>query len=249
MTTQKWTEDRVATLESVVGGARPVQPDTVEAAAQALETTVRSVAAKLRKLGYEVASMAKTHQSAFSADESQALQDFMNQYPNRFTYAEIAQNFADGKFNAKQVQGKILSLELTKLVKPTEKPEAQRTYTPEEEDKFIGMVVAGAFVEDIAEALNKPTNSIRGKALSLLRAGQIDKIPAQRESHAKNQEDALEALGDITEMTVAEIAEAINKTERGVKTSLTRRGLVAKDYDGAAKKAKAAEKAAEKAAA
>lgn len=244
MTTPKWTEERVAQLQSLVGGASPVQPDTVESAAQALETTARSVAAKLRKLGYEVASMAKVHTSAFTEAEAQALRDFVNSYPNQYTYSEIAQNFGDGKFTSKQVQGKILSLELTKLVKPTEKAEAVRTYTEAEEDQFVSMVVAGAFVEDIAAALNKSANSVRGKALSLLRSGQITKIPAQRESHAKNQEDALEALGDISEMTVAEIAQAIGKTERGVKTSLTRRGLVAKDYDGEAKKAKAAEKAA-----
>jgi hypothetical protein len=244
MTTQKWTDERTAQLQALVGNARPVQPETVEAAAQELDTTARSVAAKLRKIGYEVASMAKTHQSAFSDTESQALRDFMNSYPNQYTYTEIAQNFADGKFNAKQVQGKILSLEMTKLVKPAEKVEVVRTYTEAEEDQFVGMVVAGAFVEDIAEALNKSANSVRGKALSLLRSGQIEKIPAQRESHAKTQEDALEALGDISGMTVAEIAAAISKTERGVKTSLTRRGLVCKDYDGAQKKAKAAEKAA-----
>jgi hypothetical protein len=244
MTTQKWTDERTAQLQALVGNARPVQPDTVEAAAQELDTTARSVAAKLRKLGYEVASMAKTHQSAFSDDESQALRDFMNTYPNRFTYTEIAQNFVDGKFNAKQVQGKILSLEMTKLVKPTEKAEAVRTYTEAEEVKFVELVTSGAFVEDIAEALGKSANSVRCKALSLLRSGQIEKIPAQRESHAKTQEDALEALGDISELTVEEIAKAINKTERGVKTSLTRRGLVCKNYDGAQKKAKAAEKAA-----
>jgi hypothetical protein len=42
-------------------------------------------------------------------------------------------------------------------------------------------------------------------------------------------------------MTVVEIAEAIEKTPRGVKTMLTRRGLAAADYDGAAKRDKAAE--------
>jgi hypothetical protein len=41
-------------------------------------------------------------------------------------------------------------------------------------------------------------------------------------------------------MSVAQIAEKIGKTERGVKTMLTRRGLKAADYDGAAKKEKAA---------
>ena len=41
-------------------------------------------------------------------------------------------------------------------------------------------------------------------------------------------------------MTVAEIAEAIEKTERGVKTMLTRRGIDCADYKGAERKAKAA---------
>ena len=54
------------------------------------------------------------------------------------------------------------------------------------------------------------------------------------------KEDPLADLGDVSEMTVDTIAEAIGKTPRGVKTMLTRRGLVAADYDGAAKQAKAA---------
>ncbi len=38
---------------------------------------------------------------------------------------------------------------------------------------------------------------------------------------------------------IPSIAESIGKTPRGVKTMLTRRGLTAADYDGAAKSAKA----------
>ena len=50
----------------------------------------------------------------------------------------------------------------------------------------------------------------------------------------------VDALGtDIALMTVAEIATKIDKTERGVRTLLTRRGIAVKDYDGQAKKAKA----------
>jgi hypothetical protein len=41
-------------------------------------------------------------------------------------------------------------------------------------------------------------------------------------------------------MTVAEIAQAIEKTDRGVKTMLTKRGIKVADYDGAARKEKAA---------
>ena len=57
--------------------------------------------------------------------------------------------------------------------------------------------------------------------------------------------DPVADLGDsIATMTVAEIAVAVDKTERGLKTLLTRRGIKVADYDGAAKKAKAEAKAA-----
>ena len=127
-------------------------------------------------------------------------------------------------------------MELTGHVKPTEKPASVRTYSPDEEATFLGMVADGAFVEDIADALNRPINSIRGKALSFLRTGEINAIPKQRESNAASKVDALSELGDISGMTVTEIADEIGKTERGVKTMLTRRGLTAADYDGAARK-------------
>lgn len=244
MTTAKWTDERTQELQAIVGDETPVTTSTVESAAQTLETTTRSVAAKLRKLGYEVASMAKAHTSAFSPEEAEALKVFVSRSANQFTYAEIAQNFADGKFTAKQVQGKILSLELTGLVKPAEKTEVARTYTEQEEAAFVQLVAAGKFVEEIAEKLGKSINSVRGKALSLLKSGNIEKIPAMKESHAKEKEDVLEALGDVANMTIAQIAEATGKTERGIKTTLTRRGIDCADYKGAEKKAKAAAKAA-----
>ena len=124
-------------------------------------------------------------------------------------------------------------------VKPTEKPASVRTYNPDEEAIFLKLVSEGAFVEDIATALNRPINSIRGKALSFLRTGEIDKIPSQKESTAASKVDALTALGDISGHTVDQIADEIGKTVRGVKTMLTRRGLACADYDGAARKEKA----------
>ena len=102
------------------------------------------------------------------------------------------------------------------------------------------MVNSGSFVEAIAVKLDRTVNSIRGKALSLLRSGEIDAIPRQEHTKGSAKEDPLADLGDVTEMTVESIAETIGKTARGVKTMLTRRGLTASDYDGAAKKEKAA---------
>jgi hypothetical protein len=184
--------------------------------------------------------MAKEKVSAFSEDETTELISFVNSNAGKYTYKEIAEAFAGGKFNAKQIQGKVLALELTGAVKATEKVEVQRTYTEEEEAKFISMAEGGKFIEEIADALGKSLSSARGKALSLLRSGAITKIPAQKESHAKDVVDAVETLGKaLAGMTVAEIAKAVDKTERGIKTLLTRRGIDCADYKGAEKKAKA----------
>jgi hypothetical protein len=242
---KKWNDDAVASLLSIVGNENPVSVATVEEAAETLGFTTRSIAAKLRQMDHDVASMAKEKTTAFTDDETDQLADFVENNVGRYTYKEIAEQFAGGKFTAKQIQGKLLALELTGAVKPAEKVEIARTYTEAEEATFIQMAERGAYIEDIAQALNKTVASIRGKALSLTRKGQIAKIPAQRESHAKDQVDPIVALGDsISSMTVAEIAKAVDKTERGLRTLLTRRGINVADYKGADKKAKAEAKAA-----
>ena len=97
------------------------------------------------------------------------------------------------------------------------------------------MVNDGSFVEDIADALGKSVNSIRGKALSLLRSGEIGAIPKQQHTKGSSKADVLADI-DITDMTVEAIADEIGKTVRGVKTMLTRRGLQCANYNGAAKK-------------
>jgi arsenate reductase-like glutaredoxin family protein len=244
-TTKNWSDEAVDQLMNIVGNESPVSVDSVERAAEQLGKTTRSIASKLRQLDREVASLAKEKTSAFTADEGADLADFVQANAGNLTYKEIAENFAGGKFSAKQIQGKLLALELTGSVKPAEKVEVARTYTEAEEATFVKMADAGNFIEDIASKLNKTVASVRGKALSLTRKGQIAKIPAQRESHAKESVDAVSALGDkIHGMTVAEIAQAVDKTERGLRTLLTRRGIKVADYDGAAKKAKAEAKAA-----
>lgn len=242
---KKWSDEAVATLNSLTANESVVSAATVEAVAAQLQVTARSVASKLRQLGREVASMAKEKVSAFTPDEGAALTAFVSANAGQYTYKEIAEQFNGGKFTAKQIQGKLLALELTGSVKPTEKLEVARTYTPAEEAKFIELVNNKAFIEDIAEALGKTIASVRGKALSLSRGGQIAAIPTQRQSYAKTDVDPVEALGDkLVTMTVAEIAAAVDKTERGIRTLLTRRGIKVADYDGAAKHEKAAAKTA-----
>tara|TARA_R100001460_G_scaffold3302_2_gene10094 strand:+ start:15342 stop:16058 length:717 start_codon:yes stop_codon:yes gene_type:complete len=235
MALPKWTDDRTQALVDFVGSESPISQATVANAAEELETSTRSVSSKLRKMGFEVELASASASKSFSEDQEATLRNFVTDNSGSYTYAEIASNFEGGQFSAKSIQGKILSMELTEHVKPAPKVETVRTYTPEEEGTFVDMVNGGSFVEEIAEALGKSVNSIRGKALSLLRSGEINAIPKQKETKGSSKADVLAGV-DIESLTVDEIADQIGKTVRGVKTMLTRRGLQCADYNGAAKK-------------
>ena len=238
-TLPKWTDERTDQLTNFVGDEAPVSQSTVAEAATTLETTTRSISSKLRKMGYDVELASSSAQRAFSEEQEAILEAFVTENSGSYTYAEIAEHYQSGAFSAKSIQGKILSMELTGNVKPAPVKEAVRTYTPAEEATFVTMVNDGAFVEAIADVMGRSVNSVRGKALSLLRSGEIDAIPRQEVTKSTGTADPFASLSDITAMTVESIAEEIGKTQRGVKTMLTRRGLTAADYDGAAKAAKA----------
>ena len=239
MALPKWTDERTQQLVDFVGDSSPISQAMVSDAADDLETSTRSVSSKLRKMGYDVELASSVSNRTFSEDQEATLSNFVTDNSGQYTYADIASSFEDGFFSAKSIQGKILSMELTSHVKPAEKPESVRTYSPEEENTFTTMVNDGAFVEEIAEALGKSVNSIRGKALSLLRSGDIGAIPKQKETKGSSKADPLAEVSDLGDMTVEAIADEIGKTVRGVKTMLTRRGLTCADYDGAARKEKA----------
>ena len=239
MALPKWNDERTTALTDFIGGESPVSQATVAQAADQLETSTRSISSKLRKMGFDVELASASATRAFSDSQEATLAAFVSDNSGDYTYAEIAGHFEDGAFSPKSIQGKILSMELTGHVKPAPKVEAVRTYSPAEEVTFVSMVQDGAFVEAIAAELDRSVNSVRGKALSLLRSGDIDAIPRQETTKGASKEDPLAELTDIATMGVEDIAEAIGKTARGVKTMLTRRGLSAADYDGAAKKEKA----------
>ena len=238
MALPKWTDERTQSLVDFIGSESPISQATVANAAEELETSTRSVSSKLRKMGYEVELASSVSHRTFSEEQESTLSNFVTDNSGQYTYADIASSFEGGHFSAKSIQGKILSMELTSHVKPAEKPQSVRTYSPEEEATFTTMVNDGAFVEEIAEALGKTVNSIRGKALSLLRSGDINAIPRQKETKGSSKADPLSEV-DVENMNVADIADEIGKTVRGVKTMLTRRGLTCADYDGAARKEKA----------
>ena len=149
--------------------------------------------------------------------------NYITDADRNMTAEEIAGSFMDGKFTARQINGKALSLEMTAHVKPAEKKVTPRTYTEAEEATISDMVGEGKFLEEIADAMGRSANSIRGKLLSMgLKAPQRDKKDTKADPYA--------GIEDMLDQTVEEIAEAFDKTVRGVKTVLTRRGLSCADY-------------------
>ena len=235
MALPKWTDERTQQLTDFVGSESPVSQATVANAADELETSVRSVSSKLRKMGFDVELASASQSKAFSDEQESTLSNFVQDNSGSYTYAEIAENFEGGAFSAKSIQGKILSMQLTEHVKPAPKVETVKSYNEDEEATFVSIVNDGAFIEQIAESLGRSVNSIRGKALSLLRAGEINAIPKQENVVGNSKADPLADM-DISDMSVEEIADEIGKTVRGVKTMLTRRGLQCADYNGAARK-------------
>ena len=235
MALPKWTDERTQQLVDFVGNESPVSQAMVADAADELETSVRSVSSKLRKMGYDVELASANASKSFSDEQEATLSNFVTDNSGVYTYAEIAENFEGGAFSAKSIQGKILSMQLTEHVKPAPKVETVKSYNEDEEATFVNMVNDGAYIEQIAESLGRSVNSIRGKALSLLRAGEINAIPKQEHTKGSSKADPLADV-EIDGMTVEEIADQIGKTVRGVKTMLTRRGLQCADYNGAARK-------------
>lgn len=236
MSTPKWTDERTEQLKALVGDESPVSRETVATVAEDLETTSRSVGAKLRKMGYEVEKATATAR-AFSDEVTEQLREFVTSNSGVYTYAEIAENFP-GDYTPKAIQGKILSMELTDHVKETPKKVTPKRYSDDEEAIVISMAKDNAFIEDIAAKVSHSVQSVRGKVLSLYRAGLITAMPKQRDVKGPAADPFADL--DVASMTVEQIAETLDKSERGVKTMLTHRGLKAANYDGAAKKEKAA---------
>ena len=219
MSKYTYTDEMKARLDEV-GRAGPITEQSLESLCEEFGYPRRSVAAMLRKMEFEVPK--KTTESVFSEDETESFRSYLESNSGNQTAVEIAESFAGGKFTPGQIRGKALALKMTEHIKKAEKKAAVRTYTPEEEDTIRGMVDGGSYLEDIAEKLGKTVNSVRGKLLSM-------KLTAPQKNK-KATTGSYEGIEDNLNMSVAELAEKYGKTERGVKTVLSRRKLSCADY-------------------
>ena len=216
----EYTEEMVSRMNEVASGG--VTEDIIESLVDEFEFPRRSVTAKLRKLGYDVPKKPGAA-PVFSADETEALAKLLEEHSGSHTADEISASFADAKFTARQINGKALSLEMTSHIKPAEKKVTPKTYTDEEEATISKMVESSAYLEDIAEAVGKSVNSVRGKLLSM-------GLKAEQKNRKATKSDPYEGIDEMLDQSVEELATNFDKTVRGVKTVLTRRGLACSDY-------------------
>lgn len=216
----EYTDEMVGRMQNMC--ASGVTEELILQLVDEFEFPRRSVTAKLRKLGFDVPRK-PSQAPVFSDEETTELKGVLESQSGVLTAEEIAGQVAGGKFSARQINGKALSLEMTQHIKPAEKKVTPRTYTPEEEDTITKMVGNSAFIEDIAAELDKAVNSVRGKLLSMgLKAPQRDKKDAKSDAYA--------GIKDLLHMSVEDLASHFDKTPRGVKTVLTRRKLACADY-------------------
>ena len=216
----EYTDEMVARMEAASGSG--VTEEVIQSLCDEFEFPRRSVTAKLRKLGFDVPKKPGAA-PVFSAEQTEALRTFLSDNSGSYTAEEIAETFSNGDFTARQINGKALSLEMTQHIKPAEKKVTPKTYTEAEETTIDGMVSAGNYLEEIADAGGKTVASVRGKLLSMgLKAPQRDR--------KASKSDPYEGIEGMTDQTVEALSEHFGKTVRGVKTVLTRRGLSCSDY-------------------
>lgn len=222
MTKFVYTDEMIAKMHEVASSG--LNEEVIETLVQEFEHPRRSVTAKLRKLGYDVPKKPGAA-PVFSPEETESLAKFLEENAGSYTAEEIASTFMDGKFTARQINGKALSLEMTgaDYIKPADKKVVPKAYSVEEEERISEMVEEGAYLEDIAEALGKTTSSVRGKLLSM-------GLKAPQKTKKTTKSDPYEGIEDMLDQTVEQIAEHFGKTPRGVKVVLTRRGLSCADH-------------------
>ena len=215
----EYTEEMVSRMNEVCNSG--VDEDKIQSLMKEFEYPRRSVTAKLRKEGFDVPKK-PGEAPRFSAQETADLSAFLEENSGVYTAEEIARDHFSN-FTARQITGKALSLEMTGHIKPAERKQVPKTFTDEQEAVITDMVAKDAYLEDIAEAVGKPVNSVRGKLLSM-------QLKAKQKNKKEGSKDAYEGIADMLDKTVEELADHFGKTPRGVKTVLARRKLACADY-------------------
>lgn len=209
----KYTDEMDSTIVAAVTEANGLATKEVIAdLSDELDVPARSLAYRMRNV-LELDVESTTKAPSFTADETET---FLELADGTKTAEEIA--VVMDKTPA-QVRGKNLACKTT--LAPSEKAEPKaKVYSDAEEVRIEALVEDGKFLEEIAAAMGREVNSIRGKLLSMkLKAPQRDHVAVKTAVYTD------EIVADLVTRVAAgetldQIVEATGLNVRGLKSKL-----------------------------
>ena len=191
---------------------------------------LRSLGAKMRHMGIalEPKSSVKAVKQYSEADEAQ-IQGMCNDPDNLPFLEQIAE--AMGR-SEKSISGKLVSMGIYGVKKEHLKTKAPKLFTADDEVKILEMCADEnnlPFIEELADALGKEAKQVRGKLAGMRIKGILtrDKVAAKGKIYTDEVVAEIKAALEGGK-TVEEIASERNLNPRGMLTTLTKLGVIAK---------------------
>jgi predicted transcriptional regulator len=192
-----------------------------------VDYTVRSIASKLRHMGFTVAKKGPAvHKKSYTEAEEAKIKEIAKK--DGVWLEDIAD--ALGR-DVKSIGGKLISMGIYGIKKRDKKVnDTPKLFTPEDEAIILEMVEKGeCFIEDLAEKLGKSVKQVRGKLAGM----RIKGVKTRNKKAPKAKIYTDEVIAEIKEelakgKSLEDIAKARGLNERGMLVTLTRLGVIPK---------------------
>ena len=193
------------------------------------EFSERSLASKIRSLGYKVEAKGKVVTPKRYTEQEEAIIRELCKDPQNLPFQEdVAEKV--GK-STKSIGGKLISMGIYGVKKRDLKAPAVKLFTEADEDVIMAMISDNdeVFIEDMAEKLGKSVKQVRGKLAGM----RIKGVKTRNKAAAKPKVYTEEVVEGIKEdlangMSLTDIAKVRGLNERGMQTTLTRLGVLEK---------------------
>jgi hypothetical protein len=189
----------------------------------------RSLASKIRSMGYKVEAKGKVIIPKQYTEQEEAVIRELCKDPENLPFQE---DIADklGK-ETKSIGGKLISMGIYGVKKRDLKAPAEKLFTEADEAVIMEMIKGDSdvFIEDIAEKVGKSVKQVRGKLAGMRVKGVKTRNKVAAKPKVYTEEVVAGIKADIAKgMSLEDIAKARGLNERGMQTTLTRLGVLAK---------------------
>ena len=190
MANKIYTDEVIATINSKLAGKSEVAYAEVEALADELGIPTKSLAPKLRSLGYVVGKKAQgAPEKAYTPEQEALIKEMVNR---GYFIEDIAAKL--GK-TVPQIRGKLLSMKLSAPLKNKKEPKP-KIYTPELIEQIKGMINSG---KDIATIASELSLNEKGLKTTLAKLGLIPKATKGKFWTEERKKAAIDLYNSTTE--------------------------------------------------